>query len=167
MKKQPNRNYISNDIVMTPNDLASKLFNEIVGIDLENHRFLDPSKGNGAFFNLFPSNKDFCEISEGKDFFEYKEHVDWIITNPPWSLMKKFLEHSLELANEGIAFLCTINHLWTTARINLIKKYDFGISQIILIDRPSTWPQSGFQHGMFVLRKSYNNDIKITSLLTK
>jgi hypothetical protein len=102
----PPSNPPEKDIVMTPEWLA---------IDIINHFspkgfMLDPCRGEGAFFNNYETDhKDWCELSEGKDFFLYTKKVDWIITNPPWSKMQKFLAHAMEISN-NIVFLTTINH---------------------------------------------------------
>lgn len=105
-----------------------------------------------------------CEILEGKDFFDFKEKVDWIITNPPYSKMRKFIQHSMEVS-DNIVFLTTINHLWLKARIRDIKQANFGIKEIILLDTPKNFPQSGFQIGCFHLQKDYIGDIKFSSYL--
>ena len=94
----PLKNTPDKDIVMTPAETA---------VDIINHfsptgTILDPCRGAGAFYDNFPAacQKDWCELSEGKDFFDYKDKVDWIITNPPWSKIKEFLIHSMKIANE-------------------------------------------------------------------
>ena len=46
--------------------------------------------------------------------------MDWIITNPPWSQIRRFLQHALSLADH-VVFLFTINHLWTRARLGMSK----------------------------------------------
>ena len=107
-----------------------------------------------------PKNSDWCEISENKDFFNYQEKVDWIITNPPFSLFRKFLIHSMQIS-ENIVYLCTINHIWLKARLRDIKEYGFGINEIILINTPITFPQSGFQVGIIYLKKTYKNKINL------
>ena len=105
MKNQPNRNYKSDDVVMTPEDLAIKLIEHFK----PQGKGLEPCRGTGNIWNHL-DNADWCEITEGKDFFDYSEHVDYIFTNPPWSQVRKFLLHSYELADE-IYMLFTINHL--------------------------------------------------------
>ena len=114
----PPKNTPDKDLVMTPESLA---------IDIIKHykptgKILDPSRGDGAFYNNFDTdNKDWCELSEGKDFFDYNETVDWIITNPPWSLMREFLDHAMKIAND-IVYLTSINHYTTKRRISDMRK---------------------------------------------
>ena len=92
MPTQPNRTEKStpNDVVMTPNESAIKIIEHFK----PKGSILEPCRGEGAFYNNFPNtDKDWCEISEGKDFLHYEKHVDWIITNPPFSIFDLFLEH--------------------------------------------------------------------------
>jgi len=156
------------DCVQTPLDLA---------IDIVNHfkpqgSVLEPCKGDGNFIkayetynliNQFTGNDGikwaWTEILEGKDFFEWKEKIDWIITNPPYSKMRKFMQHSMIVA-DNIVFLTTINHLWLKARLRDVENAGFGIKEIIIFDTPKTFPQAGFQIGCFHLQKNYVGDIK-------
>ena len=76
------------------------------------------------------NKKDKCEISEGKDFFDYNKKVDWIITNPPWSKIKEFLKHSVKISDD-IVYLISINHFTTKARLRIIyEESGFGITEI-------------------------------------
>lgn len=158
MKYQPNKNYKSDDVVMTPYQLATKLIEHFKPIG----KGLQPCRGSGNIYNQL-KNADYCEISEGIDFFDYNKKVDYIFTNPPWSLIRPFLIHSMELS-DNIYFLFTINHLWTKARLRDIKNHNFGIKQICIFDTPQNFPQSGFQVGMVHLQKNYVGDIKFSSL---
>lgn len=62
-------------------------------------RCLEPFRGGGAFSQHLPDGSDWCEISEGKDFFDFHERVDWLITNPPFSIMTKVFEHAFKLTS--------------------------------------------------------------------
>jgi hypothetical protein len=60
----------------------------------------------------------YTEITEEKDFFNWSDSVDLIITNPPFSLAQEFINHSLKHAS------CTILLL----RVNFlasIKRYEW------------------------------------------
>lgn len=158
MKYQPNRNYKSDDVVMTPPLLAKRLVEHFK----PQGRGLEPCCGSGNILKYL-NNVDWCEISRGRDFFDYNEKVDYIFTNPPWSLIRPFLIHSMELAND-IYFLFTINHLWTKARLREIENHNFGIVEICIFDTPKEFPQSGFQCGMVHLKKGYNSGILFSRL---
>ena len=156
------------DCVQTPVDLA---------LDIMNHfkpsgNVLDPCKGKGNFIQAYENYNlikqlegnegikwTWCETLENKDFFDFQERTDWIITNPPYSKMRKFIQHSMEVS-DNIVFLTTINHLWLKARIRDIREAGFGIKEIIIFDTPKTFPQSGFQIGAFHLQRGYVGDIK-------
>ncbi len=158
MKYQPNRNYKSNDIVMTPEYIAKNLVSHFN----PHGKGLEPCCGSGNILK-FLSNADWCEITKGKDFFNYNKQVDYIFTNPPWSKIRDFLRHSMQIAHE-IYFLITINHIWTKARLRDIDNNNFAIKEICIFDTPQSFPQSGFQLGMVYLSKNYKGKIAFTRL---
>lgn len=158
MKYQPNRNYNSNDIVETPMELAEKLVKHFN----PQGKGLEPCCASGNILR-FLNDAEWCEITKGRDFFDYHDKVDYIFTNPPWSKIRPFLIHSLELAND-VYFLFTINHLWTKARLRDIKNYNFGIVEICIFDTPKEFVSTGFQLGMVHLQKNYTGAINLTKL---
>ena len=98
----------------TPIELCKKLIECVPLIDGD--KVLEPFKGEGNFYNNFPDfvEKDWCEIEEGRDYKDYDKPIDWIITNPPFSLNNgtkrenafwKLLKHYITRVNKGIAFL--------------------------------------------------------------
>lgn len=143
----PGKNSPDKDLHLTPRCIAMRLIEELE----VRGRVLDPALGEGAFYDNFPSSceKLWCEISKGRDFFEFSERVNWIITNPPFSAFFDFLKHSTTIADE-IAFYCTIQHgISLRARNRYMRQAGFGIKQIITTDTPPLpWPQSGFQVGL-------------------
>ena len=84
-----------NDVVFTPDWLAKQI---VSMFDIKG-KVLEPCKGEGAFLNHLPKNTDWCEIAEGRNYYDYNEKVDWIVTNPPYSDYNRFLEHSFNLAD--------------------------------------------------------------------
>ena len=158
MKFQPNRDYVSNDIVITPAELARELVNHFKPTG----KGLEPCCANGNILRFLP-NADWCEITKGKDFFEYTNKVDYVFTNPPWSQIRAFLNHSMELA-DNVYFLFTINHLWTKARLRDIKSHNFGIKEICIFDTPKEFQPSGFQCGMVHLQRGYIGEIIFSEL---
>ena len=87
------------DKVYTPDPIAKLIISKFNPTG----KVLDAFRGKGAFYNNYPADveKDWCEIDEGKDFFEYTDHVDWIITNPPYKYCTDFILKALELVDEG------------------------------------------------------------------
>lgn len=163
MKLQPNRNYKSNDAVMTPDALARQLVKAIQ----PKGRVLEPCAGGGAFVRAMRlcSVRDVvtCEIAEGSDFFAWHDHVDWIVTNPPWSQFARFLEHSLRVADH-VAMLATVNHWWTKRRVRQVLGGGFGYRQLILVDWPAAFPQSGFQLGMMYVSRGWVGRMSIRDM---
>jgi hypothetical protein len=107
------------DKVYTPENIAKKIISEF---NLEGV-VLDPFKGKGAFYDNLPETvkKDWCELDEGKDFFHYTERVDWIISNPPYSIFGEVLDHSFELS-DNIVYLIPINKLTSSfTRIKYLR----------------------------------------------
>lgn len=125
----------------TPNDLAKKLI-EQVPLTLGD-KVLEPFKGEGAFYNNFPDfvEKDWCEIEEGRDYTQYTEDIDWVISNPPFRLENngkrenaffKILKHFSTKVKKGIAFLGNDYCLsaLTPKRIEDLKKNELYMSNI-------------------------------------
>lgn len=110
-------------------------------------RVLDPAKGEGAFLDQFPADVDalWCECDQGRNFFDFDEKVDWIVTNPPWSIIRPFLTHAFELA-DNVAFMITVQHAFTKARIRLAEEAGFGVRAVYYMPTPpKPWPASGNQ----------------------
>lgn len=162
MKYQPKVTYVSEDSVMTPDWLAKAIvthYNPIGSI-------LEPCKGKGAFMRYLPNDTQWCEITEGKDFMDYDGKVDWIITNPPWSKIRDFLRKGFEVTN-NIVYLFTINHMWTKARLRMMKESNFGLKEIILLPTIPEFPQTGFQLGVIYLVRGYTGNIILTDWTDK
>ena len=119
-----------NDVIYTPRDLAAYLF-EIFGQQSSyqsGDSILDPFKGGGAFYDNFPAdNRDWAEIEQGRDFWEWSEPVDWCVSNPPWSMVDKVLEHTCEISTKGFAYLLN-NHGCTPRRLEICEEAGFGLT---------------------------------------
>lgn len=146
----------TNHCVQTPPEVCKLIVDHFK----PNGSILEPCKGDGNFLKYLP-NADWCEIKEGRDFFDCDKHYDFILSNPPFDLMRKFIIKSMEVA-DNIVFLTTINHLWMKARLRDIKEHEFGIKELLLLDTPKTFPSSGFQVGCFHLQKHWEGDIVFT-----
>lgn len=55
-----------NDVVFTPDWLAK----QIVDMFPIEGKVLEPCKGEGAFLQYLPDDADWCEIAEGKNYYE-------------------------------------------------------------------------------------------------
>lgn len=148
----PGRNQPEKDLVMTPRYVAQ----QIVDFYAPSGRLLDPARGQGAFYDAMRQHSDdvhWCEIREGVDFLRWRQPVDWIITNPPWSKFRLFLQHAMRLA-PNIVFLGTLSHFVLKARLRDIERAGYGIAQVLLIPQPPfPWPASGFQPAAALVRR--------------
>ena len=119
------------DVFYTPLELAQIC---ISMIDLKPSDFvLDNAAGKKVFYDNYPSfvKKDYCEITEDKSFFDYTAEVDWIITNPPYSIMNEYLLHSCKVCRKGFGYLIGVHNL-TTKRIEMMNKQGFGLTKFYL-----------------------------------
>lgn len=144
-----------NDDIQTPIYLAQK----IVSHFKPTGKILEPCCGDGSFLKAMPM-AEWCEIKRGKDFLTIDGHWDWIITNPPYSQYRKFLNKSMEVA-DNIVFLQLINATFYRARLKDMFTKKFGIKEILIFDAPKEFPQFGFQLGCVYYKKDYNDDIKL------
>ena len=96
------------DVVYTPDWVAR----DMVDFFNPQGRVLDSCKGQGAFTQFLP-NAEWCEIDMGRDFFQWTEHVDWIIGNPPYSMFSKWLAHSMDIA-DNICYLIPLVRLFAS-----------------------------------------------------
>ena len=155
----PPKNPPEKDIVMTPEHLAQEVIEHFSPMGT----ILDPCRGAGAFYDNFDTDtKDWCELAEGKDFLDYIGKVDWIITNPPWSKMREFLSHGMDVA-DNVVYLTTINHYTTKRRIRDMRDKGFAIREIYCVPTPKApWPQLGFQLAAVHTQRGYEGGIRMS-----
>jgi hypothetical protein len=127
----------ANDKIYTPAPVALKMI-EMCNIK-PTDKVLDCSKGAGIFYNNFPKCQKFwCEIDEEvvgddkRDFFEFKEKVDWIIGNPPYSLWDAWLEHTMKITDKFCYIMGILN--FTNKRIQKLFDNNYGITKISLVE---------------------------------
>jgi len=145
-----------NDCIMTPLYLCK----EMVDHYKPQGTILEPCCGEGNFLKYLPT-ADWCEITKGKDFLTLNGHWDWIITNPPYSIYRSFLNKSMEVA-DNIVFLQLINATFYKARLRDMWNKNFGIKEIYAIKTPKEFPQFGFQMGCVYYKKNWIGETKIT-----
>ena len=108
-----------NDVVYTPNSVAKTIIDHFQPTGV----ILDPCRGDGAFHRHMPGSH-YCEIAEGKDFFKWTDKVDWIVSNPPYSVYRDWLLHSFKVA-DNIVYLIPIAKAFTTSSL-LDATAEFG-----------------------------------------
>jgi hypothetical protein len=163
---------------MTPDEMAQRIVNQFMLFG----RIHEPAAGDGAFRRAIfaqinhPQHRYKCEYSEceitrGVDFYDDAVHTehgrmiryDWIITNPPFSLMKagkgrkgsrkapavaprqSFLERSFMLSANVVFYAPLIHLLGMASRNTWPRKYGMELAAVYLTEAPDTFPQSGFQ----------------------
>lgn len=94
---------------------------------------LDSARGTGAFYNQFPDyvERKYCEITEGIDFLEWSQEIDWIITNPPYDNLDEWYQHSADVVRKGFAYLFHLHNI-TPRRIEMMEQKNFGLTHIHL-----------------------------------
>lgn len=120
---------------------------------------LEPCKGGGAFFRAMPNGSEWCEIAEGKDFFQYTSKVNWIITNPPFSNLTEWMEHSFDLA-ENVVFVLPISKIYSSApRLEQIREYG-GVRTMLHLGRGrSIGFHIGFPFAAMHFQRNYKGPI--------
>lgn len=164
MRCQPASNAVSDDVVMTPPELAERL----VAHFSPSGRVLEPCLGSGNMYRALRAGSPkaelyWCERMRGKDFYDWTGRVDWVFTNPPWSKIRPFLAHSMLFADH-IVFLMTVNHAWTKARLRDMRQAGFGLKEICCMETPEGFPQSGFQLGAVYYRRGWRGPCEISEL---
>ena len=155
---------VENDFYATDKNSVRDLFNNhhIVG-----NSFYEPCVGQGHIADVI---KDFNPtatvtgsdlVDRGydgvivSDFFsnELQIKADWIVTNPPYSMAKEFIDKSLTLANTGVAMFLKIQFLEGQARKEWFKNsplkyvYVFSKRQDPLRDGMELNPATGKKWG--------------------
>ena len=123
MSSQPQLLQIALDpgvVVYTPDWVAR----DMVDFFKPTGRILEPCAGDGVFLKYLPPKTEWCEIEKGRDFFSWRERVDWIVGNPPYSVFSKWLGHSFTIA-ENIVYLIPLTRLFNSGFF-LRRLHDWG-----------------------------------------
>ena len=116
---------------MDPPELAKSHIKMIDTLDSD--LWLDPCKNSGSYYNHFPTEKkEYCEILEGKDFFEYKGSPDVICDNPPCSMLDKWFDKVIKINPRVYSTPPGVNNL-TARRIEKFERAGFGIKKMKML----------------------------------
>lgn len=147
------------DVVYTPKSTAEWIINYFN----PQGSILEPAAGKDVFYNLFKNEEKYrCEIDDGIDFFDWDKKVDWIITNPPYSIYDLFLEKSLQIA-DNVVFFVPLQKAFKSNKIqNMINDFG-GLKEIVYMGGGNKhgFPV-GFPVGCLYYKRGYNGDCKIT-----
>lgn len=142
-----------NDVVFTPDRLAK----DIVSMFDIKGRVLEPCKGEGAFLKCLPKGTMWCEIVDGRNFFDFTEKVDWIVTNPPYSDFNRFLTHCFELA-ENVVLLVPVAKMFKSMG-TIQQVFAFGnIVSISWLPASKAGFPFGFPCGIFHIKRNYRGN---------
>lgn len=149
------KNY--SDIHFTDEEVAKK----IVAFFKPTLPCLEPCAGNGVFLSALPEGTDWCEIEKGIDFFDYTKAVEWIITNPPFEELTRWLEKAFSIAN-NVVFLMPLSKLYSSVpRMELVRNYG-GIKTILYFGSGrSIGFDIGFPFGAIHFARDYTGDIRM------
>ena len=151
--------YNPNDDIMTPRHIAKRIIDELP-IDMFD-ALLDPFKGDGAFYDQFPitMHRYWCEIKEGRDFFEFKMPVEWIVSNPPYSKFTDVMQHSYKIA-KNIVYLIPLNKIVSSwGRVLDLEKFG-GIKKIWIFPAGKANFPFGFPACAVWIQKDYKGPIE-------
>jgi len=137
----PKKNDASADVVYTPDYLAARIVEHFKPTG----EFLDPCCGGGAFFSqcvIRGLSGDWFDIAAEEDwqgdFFQYTKKVDWIISNPPYSILRPWLQHSYKVA-DNIVYLVQMPRPFFKALLEDAEKAGFGLKEIYRVPVPKEW----------------------------
>jgi len=128
---------------------------------------LDPSAGGDAFFSKFKNKKKYrCEIKDGLDFMLWDKPVDWIITNPPYSIYDNFLGHAFEIADNVVFFVPIAKAFKSNKVQKMVKEYG-GLKELIYMGSGAKHGFGfGFPVGCLYYKRGYTGDCKISDTIS-
>jgi hypothetical protein len=145
------------DVVYTPDWVAR----DMVEFFKPSGRILEPCKGKGAFIKYLPS-AEWCEISEGRDFFEWTDQVDYCFGNPPYGIAWTWINHSMGISRNIIYLLPAWKPFGSQRQVNKIREYGgirhcrfYGAGQKL------NFPM-GFAISAFHFQKDYRGPMEIS-----
>jgi hypothetical protein len=145
------------DVVYTPDTVARA----IVEFYRPRGRILEPAAGDGAFLRHMPGAL-WCELTTGRDFFAWDEHVDWIVSNPPYSVFADWLRHSFDVA-DNIVYLIPVNKPFNSYKL-MSDIYQWGGIRHCLVfgDGKQLGFPFGFATGAFHFQRAYCGGMSVT-----
>ena len=146
------------DVVYTPDWVAE----DMVTYFKPTGRILEPCCGDGVFLKYLPKDTEWCEIEKGRDFFAWNKPVDWMVGNPPYKLIKKWLEHSFCFTNNALYLIPMNSPFNSMERMRVIHRYG-NIKAIRAYGNGSLFGMDyGFAVGAFWFQKDYTGGTDIT-----
>jgi methylase of polypeptide subunit release factors len=152
-----------NDEVYTPDHVAKAIIDAFAPTG----KCLDPCMGDGVFLKYLPEGSMWCEISKGRDFFDFDKKVDWIISNPPYSQFVEFTEHAMSIS-DNVVWLSPIGKVFSSLeRIRMFQEYagadssGMAIERILLVPAKEAGFPFGFPVGAIHFKRGYTGAMAI------
>jgi len=168
---------VAQDVFITPTLLALHHLKFSLGEDIDDDLYketndivnvLDPCCYNidGSYVKHLRElnfNVDYCEITMGKDFFNYQGRKDGldtyaIIGNPPYSILDRWLLQSVAIAPQIISYLIGQGNL-TAKRIEFMNKNGYSLKKVKMLKVFKFYGMSYIVH--FEKQPIINNCIEI------
>lgn len=156
-----------NDDVQTNPEFAKRIIEHFSPQFKPTDTFLEPCKGDGAFYDNLPEPKDWCEIDLGRDFLAYEGSADWIITNFPWSgkVLRPLVRKAAHISTNLVHLIRIHNILGTFARQRDYMDEGHRLKEIVVVPWKDAFvnkDSEGFCLGVFHTQKNYTGDCKFT-----
>ena len=134
------------------------------GIELASIKTIGTDIRNRGYSN------DFWELYYGPEYDFFSDNypyddVDWIIMNPPYSVIEPFTIRALEIAKKGIIMLGRLQFLEGEGRFENILKFNPPTDVYVYVDRIQCWKDglkpegsSAQAYAWFVWDREKNNE---------
>jgi len=126
---------------------------------------LDPAAGRSVWANVL--NKQIktlnyriseCEINDDRgNFYDNYTIYNWVIGNPPFSNLTRWLEHSTKIADTGIGYILPA-HALNHKRLEMMESFGFTLCSIHSFRNPKEW-DLGYPHFFCVWLNNFASNI--------
>ena len=100
---------------------------------------LEPASGNGAILRVLSEHgieNEGYDIKGGKSFLDEERTFESVVTNPPFSLAKEFIEKAKSVATSKIVFLLPLSYLHGKYRYDHVyQDTKFPLSRVLVFTR--------------------------------
>ncbi len=125
---------VANDTWSTPVDIVKAQVATVADImtpavsTLE-CKWVDPFKHTGRYYNNFPEDveKDWCEITQGRDALKYNYTDTVVVSNPPYSILTPLLD-KMAKDKAAVISLLILNHALTAPRLEKMEKAGYRLA---------------------------------------
>lgn len=131
-----------------------------------NGKVLEPFAGDGRWVVQMASRGQpvsWCEIDEGRDFLDWHQRVDWIVTNPPYSTFTEMSRKCMAIASQVVLVIPVNKVMSSMPRLRDISERGFAVREIQILGsgRELGFP-FGFPVGAVWLSKGWNEKVRLT-----